>query len=133
MLRRLPPKGDEQLDLLVAIFTDIPIRGMMERPGCHPTHRNTRIAVRAIKEGVRRAVWRSYEAGFKIENEIARPVMKFEDSREGPRTLSRKNANQSTRGDNYGVETEKISETTGRRGQRGNRNGQRRRRAQAQG
>jgi plasmid replication initiation protein len=35
MSRREPPKGDEQLDLFVAVFTDIPIRDqrdMMERP-----------------------------------------------------------------------------------------------------
>ena len=35
MPRRSPPKGDEQLDLFVAVFTDIPIRDqrdMMERP-----------------------------------------------------------------------------------------------------
>ena len=35
MTRRIPPKGDEQLDLFVAVFADIPIRDqrdMMERP-----------------------------------------------------------------------------------------------------
>jgi plasmid replication initiation protein len=35
MPRRLPPRGDAQLDLFVAVFTDIPIRDqreMMERP-----------------------------------------------------------------------------------------------------
>jgi len=35
MAQREPPKGDEQLDLFVAVFTDIPIRDqrdMMERP-----------------------------------------------------------------------------------------------------
>jgi plasmid replication initiation protein len=35
MARRSPPKGDEQLDLFVAVFADIPIRDqrdMMERP-----------------------------------------------------------------------------------------------------
>jgi len=32
---RAPPKGDEQVDVFVAVFTDIPIReqrDMMERP-----------------------------------------------------------------------------------------------------
>jgi len=51
---------------------------------------NGPIAVCAIKQGVRRAVGHSYEEGFKIENEVARPVMKSEDAREGPRAFMEK-------------------------------------------
>jgi enoyl-CoA hydratase len=51
---------------------------------------NGPIAVRAIKEGVRRAVGHTFEEGFKIENEVARPVMKSEDAREGPRAFMEK-------------------------------------------
>src|SRR5580704_2966203 len=51
---------------------------------------NGPIAVRAIKEGVRRAVGHTFEDGFKIENEVARPVMKSEDAREGPRAFIEK-------------------------------------------
>jgi enoyl-CoA hydratase len=51
---------------------------------------NGPIAVRAIKEGVRRAVGHPFEEGFKIENEVARPVMKSEDAREGPRAFIEK-------------------------------------------
>ena len=51
---------------------------------------NGPIAVRAIKQGVRRAVGHTYEDGFKIENEVARPVMKSEDAREGPRAFIEK-------------------------------------------
>lgn len=53
---------------------------------------NGPIAVRAIKEGVRRAIGRTLEEGFKIENEVARPVMKSEDAREGPRAFIEKRA-----------------------------------------
>ena len=51
---------------------------------------NGPIAVRAIKQGVRRAIGHPYEEGFKIENEVARPVMKSEDAREGPRAFMEK-------------------------------------------
>jgi enoyl-CoA hydratase len=51
---------------------------------------NGPIAVRAIKQGVRRAVGHPFEEGFKIENEVARPVMKSEDAREGPRAFIEK-------------------------------------------
>jgi enoyl-CoA hydratase len=51
---------------------------------------NGPIAVRAIKEGVRRAVGHTFEDGFKIESEVARPVMKSEDAREGPRAFMEK-------------------------------------------
>jgi enoyl-CoA hydratase len=48
------------------------------------------IAVRAIRQGVRQAVGHTYDDGFKIENEVARPVMKSEDAREGPRAFIEK-------------------------------------------
>jgi enoyl-CoA hydratase len=51
---------------------------------------NGPIAVRAIKQGVRRATGHTYEEGFKIENEVARPVMKSMDAREGPRAFMEK-------------------------------------------
>lgn len=51
---------------------------------------NGPIAVRAIKQGVRRTIGHTYEDGFKIENEVARPVMKSEDAREGPRAFIEK-------------------------------------------
>ena len=43
--------------------------------------------MRAIKEGVRRAVGHPFEEGLRIQNEVARPVMKFEDALEGPRAF----------------------------------------------
>ena len=46
---------------------------------------NGPLAVRKIKEAVRRTSGRPYEEAFKIENEIAREVMKSEDAKEGPR------------------------------------------------
>lgn len=51
---------------------------------------NGPIAVRAIKEGVLRASGRPLEDGFHIENEVAKPVMKSEDAREGPRAFLEK-------------------------------------------
>ncbi len=51
---------------------------------------NGPIAVRAIKEGVQRAMGRPLEEGFRIENEVAKPVMKSEDAREGPRSFIEK-------------------------------------------
>jgi enoyl-CoA hydratase len=51
---------------------------------------NGPIAVRAIKEGVLRAGGRPLEEGFKIENEVAKPVMKSADAREGPRAFMEK-------------------------------------------
>jgi enoyl-CoA hydratase len=51
---------------------------------------NGPIAVRAIKQGVPRAVGHPFEEGFKIENEVARSVMKSEDAREGPRAFIEK-------------------------------------------
>ena len=51
---------------------------------------NGPIAVRAIKEGVLRASGRPLEEGFHIENEVAKPVMKSEDAREGPRAFLEK-------------------------------------------
>ncbi len=51
---------------------------------------NGPIAVRAIKEGVQRAMGRPLEEGFRIENEVAKPVMKSEDAREGPRSFMEK-------------------------------------------
>ncbi|HXZ88921.1 MAG TPA: enoyl-CoA hydratase-related protein [Candidatus Binataceae bacterium] len=53
---------------------------------------NGPLAVRAIKEGVRRAAGHTLEEGFKIENEVARPVMKSQDAREGPRAFLEKRA-----------------------------------------
>jgi enoyl-CoA hydratase len=51
---------------------------------------NGPIAVRAIKQGVRRAIGHPYDEAFKIENEVARPVMKSQDAREGPRAFIEK-------------------------------------------
>lgn len=51
---------------------------------------NGPIAVRAIKEGVQRAMGRPLEEGFRIENEVAKLVMKSEDAREGPRSFIEK-------------------------------------------
>jgi len=51
---------------------------------------NGPIAVRAIKEGVIRASGRPLDDGFHIENEVAKPVMKSEDAREGPRAFLEK-------------------------------------------
>jgi enoyl-CoA hydratase len=51
---------------------------------------NGPIAVRAIKEGVQRASGRPLEEGFRIENEVAKPVMKSVDAREGPRAFMEK-------------------------------------------
>jgi enoyl-CoA hydratase len=51
---------------------------------------NGPIAVRAIKEGVQRAMGRPLEEGFRIENEVAKAVMKSEDAREGPRSFIEK-------------------------------------------
>lgn len=52
--------------------------------------RNGPLAVRKIKEAVRRCSGRPYEEAFKIENEIAREVMKSEDAKEGPRAFIEK-------------------------------------------
>src|ERR1700691_1018298 len=51
---------------------------------------NGQLAVRKIKEAVRRTSGRPYEEAFKIENEIAREVMKSEDAKEGPRSFMEK-------------------------------------------
>ena len=51
---------------------------------------NGPLAVRKIKEAVRRTSGRPYEEAFKIENEIAREVMKSEDAKEGPRSFMEK-------------------------------------------
>jgi enoyl-CoA hydratase len=51
---------------------------------------NGPLAVRKIKEAVRRTSGRPYEEAFKIENEIAREVMKSEDAKEGPRAFMEK-------------------------------------------
>lgn len=51
---------------------------------------NGPLAVKAIKQGVRRATGRPYEEGFKIENEVTRPVMKSRDAQEGPRAFMEK-------------------------------------------
>ncbi len=51
---------------------------------------NGPIAVRAIKEGVLRASGRPLDDGFHIENEVAKPVLKSEDAREGPRAFLEK-------------------------------------------
>jgi enoyl-CoA hydratase len=51
---------------------------------------NGPLAVRKIKEAVRRCSGRPYEEAFKIENEIAREVMKSEDAKEGPRAFMEK-------------------------------------------
>ena len=51
---------------------------------------NGPLAVRKIKEAVRRASGRTLEEAFKIENEIAREVMRSEDAKEGPRSFMEK-------------------------------------------
>ena len=51
---------------------------------------NGPLAVRKIKEAVRRCSGRPYEDAFKIENEIAREVMKSADAKEGPRAFMEK-------------------------------------------
>jgi enoyl-CoA hydratase len=51
---------------------------------------NGPLAVRAIKEGVLRSIGRPLEEGFKIENEVAKLVMKSQDAREGPRAFIEK-------------------------------------------
>jgi enoyl-CoA hydratase/carnithine racemase len=51
---------------------------------------NGPLAVRKIKEAVRRTSGRPLEEAFKIENEIARDVMRSEDAREGPRSFMEK-------------------------------------------
>ena len=51
---------------------------------------NGPVAVRKIKEAVRRCSGRPYEEAFKIEDEIAREVMRTEDAREGPRAFIEK-------------------------------------------
>ncbi len=51
---------------------------------------NGPLAVRKIKEAVRRTSGRPYEEAFKIENECAREVMRSEDAREGPRAFMEK-------------------------------------------
>jgi enoyl-CoA hydratase len=51
---------------------------------------NGPLAVRKIKEAVRRTSGRPYEEAFKIENECARDVMRSEDAREGPRAFMEK-------------------------------------------
>jgi enoyl-CoA hydratase len=57
---------------------------------------NSPLAVCKIKEAVRRTSGRPYEEVFKIENEIAREVMKSEDAKEGP-APSWKKENQTTK------------------------------------
>ena len=51
---------------------------------------NGPVAVRAIKEAVRRCSGRPYEEAFKIEDEVARGVMRTEDAKEGPRAFIEK-------------------------------------------
>jgi enoyl-CoA hydratase len=51
---------------------------------------NGPIAVRKIKEAVRRASGRPLEEAFKIENECAREVRLSEDAKEGPRAFMEK-------------------------------------------
>ena len=51
---------------------------------------NGPLAVRKIKEAVRRCSGRPLEEAFKIENEIARDVMRSEDAKEGPRAFMEK-------------------------------------------
>ncbi len=51
---------------------------------------NGPLAVRKIKEAVRRCSGRPFEEAFKIENEIAREVMRSEDAKEGPRSFMEK-------------------------------------------
>jgi enoyl-CoA hydratase len=51
---------------------------------------NGPLAVRKIKEAVRRCSGRPYEEAFRIENELAAEVMKSEDAKEGPRSFMEK-------------------------------------------
>lgn len=51
---------------------------------------NGPFAVRKIKEAVRRCSGRPYEEAFKIEDEVAREVMRTEDAKEGPRAFIEK-------------------------------------------
>lgn len=51
---------------------------------------NGPIAVRKIKEAVRRTSGRPLEEAFAIENECARDVMRSQDAREGPRAFMEK-------------------------------------------
>ena len=51
---------------------------------------NGPVAVRKIKEAVRRCSGRPYEEAFKIEDEVAREVMRTEDAKEGPRAFIEK-------------------------------------------
>ena len=51
---------------------------------------NGPLAVRKIKEAVRRCSGRPLEDAFKIENEVAREVMRSEDAKEGPRAFMEK-------------------------------------------
>jgi enoyl-CoA hydratase len=51
---------------------------------------NGPLAVRAIKQAVRRCSGRPLDEAFKIENECARPVMQSEDAKEGPRAFMQK-------------------------------------------
>lgn len=51
---------------------------------------NGPLAVRKIKEAVRRCSGLPFEEAFKIENEIAREVMSSEDAKEGPRSFMEK-------------------------------------------
>jgi enoyl-CoA hydratase len=53
---------------------------------------NGPIAVRKIKEAVRRSSGRPLEEAFAIENECAREVMHSEDAKEGPRAFMEKRA-----------------------------------------
>jgi enoyl-CoA hydratase len=51
---------------------------------------NGPVAVRKIKEAVRRCSGRPFEEAFKIEDEVGREVMRTEDAREGPRAFIEK-------------------------------------------
>ncbi len=51
---------------------------------------NGPLAVRKIKEAVRRCSGLPFEQAFKIENEIGREVMASEDAKEGPRAFMQK-------------------------------------------
>jgi enoyl-CoA hydratase len=51
---------------------------------------NGPVAVRKIKEAVRRCSGRPFEEAFKIEDEVAREVMRTEDAKEGPRSFIEK-------------------------------------------
>jgi enoyl-CoA hydratase len=70
----------------------VPQEGLMARAEELATTiaENGPVAVRAIKEAVRRTSGRPLEEAFKIENECAAPVMRTEDAREGPRAFMEK-------------------------------------------